>query len=50
MMVSLRVARLDEGRPFLNACRRYGASLRAAFQVIAATLRQREIRENQDEE
>jgi len=50
MMFSLRVVRRDKGRAFRNACRRYGAGLGAALQVIAAALRQREIREDQDEE
>ena len=50
MTCSLRGIRLDEDRAFRHAHRRYGSGLGAAFQVIAAALRQREVRENQDEE
>jgi hypothetical protein len=49
MVFSLRVVRLYDVSVIRNANRRYCADLGAALQVVAATLRKREIREDQNE-
>lgn len=46
MMFSLRVVRLDKGRVFRDARGRYGVGTGSTIQVIAATLRQREVCED----